>query len=142
MNEFLACALGLARQFVLEGGIGLDEQLQHIQCNLIDVGSALASMSVDSSSRESKAILFDEDANQLSSLESLIDVIDAKVPPLTNFILPGGGRASCQLHLARSVCRRAERAVVAIANENAFPLLVGNEPTASAESCRYRSSST
>eukprot|EP00042_Codosiga_hollandica_P035760 m.267658 g.267658 ORF g.267658 m.267658 type:complete len:82 (+) comp54718_c0_seq21:186-431(+) len=54
MNEFLACALGLARQFVLEGGIGLDEQLQHIQCNLIDVGSALASMSVDSSSREVK----------------------------------------------------------------------------------------
>lgn len=53
-------------------------------------------------------------AAQVGSLERQIDVIDESLQPLRNFVLPGGGRTSAYLHLARTVCRRAERAVVAL----------------------------
>jgi cob(I)alamin adenosyltransferase len=47
-----------------------------------------------------------------AALEALIDRYDAEAPPLTSFILPGGTPAGAQLHLARTVCRRAERSVL------------------------------
>jgi cob(I)alamin adenosyltransferase len=56
--------------------------------------------------------IVEEDVTQL---EKWIDAADAKVPPLTQFILPGGTRTAAELHLARTVCRRAERWVVALA---------------------------
>jgi cob(I)alamin adenosyltransferase len=49
-------------------------------------------------------------------LERRIDGIEAKLPPLRNFILPAGSDGACFLHLARTVCRRAERSVVALGN--------------------------
>lgn len=49
----------------------------------------------------------------IARMEKQIDEISAALPPLTHFILPGGSELSCRLHLARCVCRRAERAIVA-----------------------------
>ncbi len=61
-----------------------------------------------------------------ADLESAIDKADAELPPLTDFVLPGGTPAAAALHLARAVCRRAERIAVALAQEEeiAKPILV------------------
>ena len=53
----------------------------------------------------------------VTALERLIDELDATLPPLRNFILPGGTRLAAHLHWARTICRRAERATVALAHE-------------------------
>ena len=56
-----------------------------------------------------------------ADLESAIDKADAELPPLTDFVLPGGTPAAAALHLARAVCRRAERGAVALAQEETLP---------------------
>src|SRR5262245_20052635 len=54
-------------------------------------------------------------------LEQFLDRFNAKLPPLKDFVLPGGARAAASAHLARAVCRRAERRVVALASGDAAP---------------------
>jgi cob(I)alamin adenosyltransferase len=54
---------------------------------------------------------------QITRLENEIDALNAHLAPLTSFVLPGGSAAAAALHLARTVCRRAERAVVALAQK-------------------------
>jgi len=57
------------------------------------------------------------DAEDVTRLEAQVDELNQPLPPLKEFILPGGGRAAAACHLARCVCRRAERRVVALAAE-------------------------
>jgi cob(I)alamin adenosyltransferase len=57
---------------------------------------------------------------QIQWLESLIDSMTAELPVLTSFILPGGSPAAAQIHIARTVCRRAERLVVALQEHEAL----------------------
>jgi cob(I)alamin adenosyltransferase len=59
-----------------------------------------------------KAVISDEDVRRV---EALIDDVDSQVPPLRRFVLPGGTPAGAALHVARTVCRRAERRLVALA---------------------------
>ncbi|MBK6948736.1 MAG: cob(I)yrinic acid a,c-diamide adenosyltransferase [Haliscomenobacter sp.] len=93
---------------------GLEEEtnrvlVRQIQSRLFDLGASLASdpekFTPSPSLRES----------DIASLEEAIDRMDAILPPLKNFILPGGHFAVSYCHLARCVCRRAERLVVALA---------------------------
>ena len=53
----------------------------------------------------------------VDALENLIDRLSAQVGPLENFILPGGSLGACQLHVARTVCRRAERILVSLTRQ-------------------------
>ena len=87
--------------------------LPEIQNELFDLGSDLAFV------EEDKAIykLPQIEARHIERLEALIDEVTAAVGPLENFILPGGSLGSAQLHVARTVCRRAERDVAALLRE-------------------------
>ena len=84
-------------------------QLQRIQRDLFAVGARLADPSHRIAGRVTKAAVTTED---VARLESWIDEYDTNIPPLRRFILAGGTPAGAALHVARTVCRRAERAMV------------------------------
>lgn len=101
--------IGVVRVELLRSGVapsGIDGVLAQIQHRLFDVGAELASVAATSSSLSTIG-----DADVLA-LEAAIDHWDTTLPPLSAFILPGGGVAAAQLHLARCVSRRAERSLV------------------------------
>jgi cob(I)alamin adenosyltransferase len=106
--------LGLARAL-----LGVDEaaeprlsvMLERIQRDLFALGSRLADPSHRIAERVTKAVILPEDVTRL---ETWIDQLEAELPPLRRFILPGGSGPGATLHVARTVCRRAERAMVAL----------------------------
>jgi cob(I)alamin adenosyltransferase len=89
----------------------LCEFIPDIQSSLFDLGGYLASP--DAKRREKGSIPQPEDS-EVEGLEAWIDVLEAELEPLKRFILPGGTPAAAALHLARTVCRRAERREVAL----------------------------
>ncbi|XP_030271684.1 corrinoid adenosyltransferase MMAB [Sparus aurata] len=111
-TDELSSAIGLAREFCVDKGHTFTDQLDKIQCILQDVGSNIATPR--SSARESHTKRTKFTAGPITDLETWIDAFTAELPPLTNFILPSGGKSSAALHLARTVCRRAERSVAPI----------------------------
>ncbi|KAM9360816.1 corrinoid adenosyltransferase MMAB [Symphorus nematophorus] len=111
-TDELSSAIGLAREFCLDKGHTFTYQLDKIQCILQDVGSNIATPR--SSARESHIKRTKFTASPIADLETWIDEFTEELPPLTNFILPSGGKSSAALHLARTVCRRAERSVAPI----------------------------
>jgi cob(I)alamin adenosyltransferase len=88
--------------------------IERIQRELFAVGARLADPRHRIASRVEKSAL---GAEQIARLESHIDALEAELTPLRKFILPGGELAGATLHLARTVCRRAERRVVALGPE-------------------------
>ncbi|MFI5011179.1 MAG: cob(I)yrinic acid a,c-diamide adenosyltransferase [Hyphomicrobiales bacterium] len=113
VDETNAC-IGLVR---LHTGADnrLDAMLTRIQNDLFDLGADLATPEEPASkaSRVSLRIL----PTQVTRLEREIDALNASLSPLTSFVLPGGSPAAAALHLARTVCRRAERVMVALAQK-------------------------
>jgi len=85
--------------------------MPRIQSTLFDIGSELATPDVDSDARRRDTIPRVREADVLQC-EAWIDLLDQELPPLTHFVLPGGTRAAAALHLARTICRRAERRIV------------------------------
>ncbi|MGH9844016.1 MAG: cob(I)yrinic acid a,c-diamide adenosyltransferase [Blastocatellia bacterium] len=100
--------LGIAR--VGSGDTQLDDALSKIQNELFIVGADLASPLSIAVPRMDEA--------RISEMEHLIDALLEELDPLREFILPGGAHLGANLHLARTVARRAERAVVALAAES------------------------
>jgi cob(I)alamin adenosyltransferase len=92
-------------------GPSLDAELVQIQRDLFALAAQLADPSDKLAPRVTKAIVGDPD---ILRLEQLIDRLEEGLPPLRRFILAGGTRAGASLHIARTVCRRAERRMVAI----------------------------
>ena len=111
--------IGLARANGL--GSEIDGMLDHIQRDLFALGAMLADPRHKIAARVEKAKLGDPD---VARLERWIDALDATLPPLRRFILAGGAPGGAMLHLSRTVCRRAERAIVALGAEAADPLAV------------------
>jgi cob(I)alamin adenosyltransferase len=119
-------AIGLARAHLgaehREEHRGLDAMLSRIQNDLFDLGADLATPpGRERQGREALRIV----ASQVEAIERAIDALNADLEPLRSFVLPGGSLASASLHVARTVARRAERLMVALAR--AEPEGVGPE---------------
>ncbi|XP_043094365.1 corrinoid adenosyltransferase [Puntigrus tetrazona] len=111
-TDELSSAIGLAREFCVDSGHSFTNQLEKIQCVLQDVGSNIATPR--SSARDSHIKKTKFSSQAVIELERWIDSFTEELPPLTNFILPSGGKSSAALHVARAVCRRAERCVAPV----------------------------
>lgn len=85
-----------------------------VQCRLFDLGADLATPSTEKAAPER---LNDK---HVAELEAAIDAASDRLEPLRNFILPGGTPLAARLHIARTVCRRAERGVVALSENDAM----------------------
>ena len=92
--------------------------LTTVQKDLFAVGARLADPSSRIAERVTKAAVTTE---QIELLETTIDRLETELPPLRRFILPGGSSAGALLHLARTVCRRAERRVVSLGTDSVEP---------------------
>jgi cob(I)alamin adenosyltransferase len=87
-----------------------DQLLEQIQNDLFSAGAELAAGAL------AEAMVTQVAKPQINRLENAIDRYEAELPPLSGFILPCGTRVGALIHVARTVCRRAERAVVALAD--------------------------
>jgi cob(I)alamin adenosyltransferase len=114
----LNAVLGVARS--IDANRRVDAELARIQETLFQVGAELAT--TDAKLLATLARVSDDD---VAAIEGIIDRLEADLPPLTRFVLPGGAPLAAQLHFARTVCRRAERRVTSLAEREAVePRLV------------------
>ena len=90
--------------------------LLRVQHELFNLGSILSTLPKDVHPKQARITEAD-----VTQLEREIDTMNAELPPLRSFILPGGTRLNAELHAARTVCRRAERLVVALARIEETP---------------------
>ena len=107
VDETNAC-LGVARQYTTQD-IQLDAMLERIQNDLFDLGADLATPPQHEKPAWEPLRIVE---SQVDRLEQEIDRLNGELGALTSFVLPAGSPASAALHVARTVCRRAERAVV------------------------------
>jgi len=112
VDELNACLGAVRAHGELPSDIG--EMLEHIQKDLFALGARLADPADRIGERVTKAAVSDAD---IQRLENWIDQSETELPPLRRFILPGGSPAGALLHLSRTVCRRAERSIVALGAE-------------------------
>ena len=108
VDELNAC-LGVARAAGLDADLAAT--VEAVQRDLMAVGARLADPNARIAPRVEKVVV---DAAAVQRLERAIDALDGELPPLISFVVPGGTPASAQLHVARAVCRRTERRVVAL----------------------------
>ena len=126
LNSVLGMARALAAAAVTgQRGRGLaalteiDGLLAELQSRLFDLGSEIATAAGDEWPGMIRMATSDVD-----ELESLIDRLNASLPALKSFILPGGGTVGATLHIGRTVCRRAERLCVALLDDKALSPVV------------------
>ena len=116
----LNAVIGMAR--AMEPLPRIDEVLVPIQRDLFAIGALLATPDLAKMRQHLEKARIDE--ARIGDLEHAIDDADRELDPLRAFIVPGGSRKAATLHVARTVCRRAERRVVALASELEIPALV------------------
>ncbi len=110
-------AVGMARLHTPELAEGeVDAILGRVQNDLFDLGADLATPEVENPEYPPLRIA----APQVERLEKEIDRLNAELEPLNSFVLPGGSPAAAYLHLARTVARRAEREITALAEAEAI----------------------
>ena len=116
----LNAALGMARAIELMPRV--DEVLVPLQRDLFAIGALLATPDRDKMKKQLEKARIDE--SRIKELEHAIDDGDRELEPLKSFIVPGGTPKAAALHVARTVCRRAERSVVHLRRDEDIPQLV------------------
>lgn len=116
----LNAVIGLARSIELMPRI--DEVLVPLQRDLFAIGALLATPDRDKMKRQLEKASIDD--GRIRELERAIDEGDAELEPLKAFIVPGGTPKAAALHVARTVCRRAERRVIALLPDEEIPEIV------------------
>jgi cob(I)alamin adenosyltransferase len=111
--------LGFVRASLTDDALGA--KLEQIQRDLFALGARLADPSHKIASRVTKAAIT---ASDIARLEEWIDLLESELPPLRRFILAGGSVGGAALHVARTVCRRAERSIVALGPDAVEPDLL------------------
>jgi cob(I)alamin adenosyltransferase len=101
--------VGLARESALELTL-LSGILRRVQHELFNLGSVLATLPEDLHPKQPRVT-----AEETAQLEREMDRMNVDLPPLRSFVLPGGSRLNAELHVCRTVCRRAERICVTLA---------------------------
>jgi cob(I)alamin adenosyltransferase len=112
LNAFL----GAARVTAAEATPELARILLRVQHELFNLGSILATLPQDVHPRQARITEAD-----VTRLESEMDRLNEGLPPLRSFVLPGGSRLESDLHICRTVCRRAERSAVALSRVEEVP---------------------
>jgi len=112
----LNAVIGLARSLLPPREI--DALLERVQHHLFDLGAELAT---PDPAKHGTHLL---GPAEIAALEEAIDEMEGTLPPLRQFILPGGAPIAAQLHVARCVCRRAERSIVALSHIDAVSATV------------------
>jgi cob(I)alamin adenosyltransferase len=118
VDELQAC-LGVARAAALPAD--LDEMCVTVQRDLFALGARLADPSHKIAKRVEKIVINDD---SVARLERWIDALDTEIPQLRHFILSDGSAAGAALHLARTVCRRAERSILALGQDAVEPVVI------------------
>ena len=116
----LNAALGMARSIELMPRV--DEILVPLQRDLFAIGALLATPDRDKMKRQLEKAQIDE--RRIVELERAIDDGDRELEPLKSFIVPGGTPKAAALHVARTICRRAERRVIALMPDEEIPEIV------------------
>ncbi len=112
-TDELNAAIGLARLHTA-GAPTVDAMLMRIQNDLFDLGADLCSPEKGKGPGGARLAVTEA---QVTRLEQEIDALNEELAPLRSFVLPGGTAASAHLHLARTICRRAERLIVELADQ-------------------------
>jgi cob(I)alamin adenosyltransferase len=115
----LSAAIGLARAFAEDQEI--DAALLDIQKDLLAVGAQLADPKYGTRKTKPKTVITEE---RITAFESLMDRYEGELPPLKGFILRCGTKGASALHLACTVCRRAERRIVTLGRKVSVPPIV------------------
>ena len=118
VDELQAC-LGVVRAAGLPDE--LDEMCVTLQRDLFALGARLADPSHKIAKRVEKIVINDD---SIARLEGWIDKLDTEIPPLKHFILSDGCPAGAALHFARTVCRRAERAILSLGKDAVEPVVI------------------
>jgi len=117
LNSFVGAARATVEELAAAPRLApLGEMLLRVQHELFNLGSILATLPEDVHPKQARVT----DA-EVAQLEAEMDRMNADLAPLRSFVLPGGNRLNAELHICRTVCRRAERRVVALKRVESVP---------------------
>ena len=116
LNAFTGAARVRAESLPDDAGRVLASVLKRVQHELFNLGSILATLPEDVHPKQARITAAD-----VKQLEDEIDEANAVLGPLRSFVLPGGSALDADLHICRTVCRRAERLLVSLAREQSVP---------------------